>query len=205
MSTVHDATTPRRVRMSFAPALALSGCALVGLVLVRPAHAALEDVRGNLSIGYSKLFIADAPAGNLSGAGGLDYPVTGPLRVGLEVGLHLLGSRAVERGSLLANVDYSLFEVVAFAHWTPHGLGPIGRISVGPALMSARGELSTSGGGAAFSDLAVEEVAPGAALDVTVISRSASPVRVGLEVGGRYAFLDGDDWSIGSVRVTFHY
>ena len=71
--------------------------------------------------------------------------------------------------------------------------------------MSARGELSTSGGGAAFSDLAVEEVAPGAALDVTVISRSASPVRVGLEVGGRVAFLDGENWSLASVRATFHF
>jgi hypothetical protein len=195
-----DASIARRMRACVAIALAVAG-----LALARPVNAALEDVRGNLSIGYSKLFIADAPGGNLSGAGGLDYPVIGPMRVGLEVGLHLLGSRAVERGSLLANVDYSLFEVVAFAHWIPHNLGPVGRISVGPALMSARGELSTSGGGAAFSDLAVEEVAPGAALDVTVISRSASPVRVGLEVGGRIAFLDGEDWSLGSVRVTFHY
>ena len=81
----------------------------------------------------------------------------------------------------------------------------MGRVSFGPAVMSARAELSTSGGGAGFSDLAVERSAAGAALEVTLISRSESPVRVGLEVGGRTAFLPGQDWTLASARLAFHY
>jgi hypothetical protein len=182
---------------------------LVACLLVSVARGAdasgIQNVNGHVSIGYAKLFIANAPGGSLSMAGGLDYPIARDLRAGFGVGLHLLGSRTVPRGSLVANVDYGVFEAVLFAHWIPRHLGPVGRISAGPALISARAELSTSGGGAAFSDLAVEHLAPGVALDVTLISHSTAPVRVGFEVGGRIGFLEREDWTMATTRVAFHY
>jgi hypothetical protein len=180
------------------------------LLTASPAGAAdgstwLDTVGGHLSVGYAKLFIADAPGGSISLGGGVDLPVVPHLRAGVELGYHLLGSRTLERGSLLATVDYSVFEAIAFAHWLPENLGPIGRISVGPALIAAKGELSSSGGGAGFSDVAVSEIAPGAALDVTLMAHSSSPVRVGLELGARTAFLANDTWSLATARVTAHF
>ena len=182
------------------------GLLLLVLMLTRSAGAnGLDAVRGSASVGYAKLFLSDSPGGSLSASGGLDYPLRPGLRAGLAIGFHLLGTRSVQRGSLFANVDYSLFEVDLLAHWIPSRLGPVGRVSFGPAVMSARAELSTSGGGAGLSDLAVERSAAGAALEVTLISRSESPVRVGLEVGGRTAFLPGQDWTLASARLAFHY
>jgi hypothetical protein len=180
--------------------------ALFLIACVSPARASgLRDVRGHLAVGYARLFIGHAPGGSFSVAGGVDHPITRDLRAGIGAGYHLLGSRTVERGSLVATVDYSLFEAVLFAHWSPPGLGPLGRISAGPALISARAELSTSGGGAAFSDLAVEDLAPGVAVDLTLMARSSAPVRVGLEIGGRLAFLDPEEWTMATARLAFHY
>ena len=176
------------------------------LLSARAADAsAVEKFNGHLSVGYAKLLIGAAPAGSFSAAGGVDYSMNRDLRVGLGVGYHLLGSRTVPRGSFVAGVDYSMFEAVLFAHWLPQHLGPVGRISAGPALLSARAELSTSGGSLAFTDLAVEKMAPGAALDVTLISRSSAPVRVGLELGSRVAFMEPENWSLVSARLAFHY
>ena len=165
----------------------------------------LDDLRGSIGVGYSRLFLEHAPGGSLSATAGLSLPIRGAWSAGVGVGFHLLGSRNVLRGSLLAGVDYSLFEAGLFAHWSPEGLGPVGRISLGPEIMSARAELSTSGGGAGFRDLAVEQAAAGVGLDVTMISRRPSPVRLGLELGERYAFLPGDDWSVATARLVFHY
>lgn len=95
--------------------------------------------------------------------------------------------------------------------WSPEGWGPIGLIGVGPALVSARAELSTSGGGLVFTPEAIEEIAPAIALDVTLMSQRPSLVRAGLEIGLRHAFLDRDagraseSWTIGSLRLAIHY
>jgi hypothetical protein len=182
-----------------------------GLALLLAAASAspstastLSEIRGHMGLGYSKLFIADGPAGSLSVGAGLDVPA-GPIRAGVDIGFHLLGGRTVTSGSLIANVDYSAFEADLLAHWTPPWRGPLGRLSVGPALFSARAELSTSGGGLAFSNLAVEETVPGAVVIATLLSRSQSPVRVGLEASFRRAFLNGDDWALGAVRLAFYY
>lgn len=169
------------------------------------AAGGLRDVNGHLSIGYAKLFVDEAPGGSLSVTAGVDHPVARALRAGVGVGYHLLGSRTVERGSLFANVDYSLFEAVLVAQWIPERLGPVGIVSGGLALLSARAELSTSGGGAGFGDLAVEEVAPGLAVDVTLIRRTPAPVRVGLEFGSRVGFLDSETWTLATARLTIHY
>jgi len=192
------------------------------LTLTGPAtlHAGLSDVRGHMTVGYAKLFIEDAPGGSISATGGLDHPLWGDFRVGADVGYHLLGSRNETRGSLFASVDYSVFEAALLLHWNPRGWAPLGRVSVGPALMSLRAELSTAGGGAAFSDLAVEEVVPGAAFDVTLMSTRPMPVRVGLELGTRIGFRSNvgfidtggvvpapvaKTWTLATARVAFHY
>ena len=169
------------------------------------AASRLDAVGGHISVGYAKLFIGHAPGGSISLSGGVELPVASGWRTGVDVGYHLLGSRTVERGSLSATVDYSVLELIAFAHWLPERFGPVGRVSFGPALFSAHAELSTSGGGAAFSDLAVGEVAPGAALEVTLISRRPAPVRIGFEFGAHLGFLADDAWSLGTARVTAHY
>jgi hypothetical protein len=182
------------------------------------ANADIQKVRGEIGFGYAKLFLADAPGGSMSTAAGLSYPVSPNWSVGPSIAFNLLGSRTVERGSLIASVDYSTFEAGLFAHWVPQGLGPIALVSFGPEVMNARAELSTTGGGAAFSDLAVHEVVPAAALDVTVMQHRERPVRIGLELGGRYAFMPagrqlvsgggankGDDWVLLSTRLVFHY
>ena len=185
----------------------IAAAALIGALALPAAAPAslLQALHGSMGIGYAKLFIPDAPGGSISGAAGLDLPVHGNWRAGVGLGIHLLGTRTVTRGSEVASVDYSLFEAGLFAHLIPQRLGPVGRISFGPEIMSARGELSTTGGGAAFQDLAVEEIAPGAGLDVTFISRAPSPVRVGLELGTRVAFLTEQDWTLATVRLVFHY
>jgi len=178
----------------------------IAAVVPEPAAASfLGDLKGHLSVGFAQLFVADAPGGSLSVTGGASYPVTPRFGVGAEIGYHLLGSRNVERGSITASIDYSVFEGVAFLHWIPSRLGPVGIVSVGPGFMSARAELSTTGGGAGFSDLAVEKVAPAAALDVTLIRRSNAPVRVGIELGTRVGFLPSDTWTLATARVAFHY
>jgi len=170
-----------------------------------PAHAGwLEAMAGHISMGYGKLFAEEAPGGSLSIAGGLDVPMSSSVRTGIEIGFDLLGSRTEERGSLIAEVDYSVVEVLALVHWTPSFPGPLGRVSAGPGFFSARGDLSSSGG-AAFSDLAVEEVVPGVAVALTLIQRRPAPVRVGFEAGTRVMWLEDETWTVASGRLVFHY
>ena len=190
---------------SFSGRLAVLAASIAGLLPAPASASFVSEANGYLAVGFAQLFVADAPGGSLSVTGGAAYPITRRLGVGAEIGYHLLGSRNVERGSLVAGVDYSVCEAVAFLHWIPERLGPVGIVSVGPGLMSARAELSTSGGGAGFSDLAVEKLAPAAALDVTLIQRSNAPVRVGIELGTRVGFLPSDTWTLATARVAFHY
>ncbi|MBI5709563.1 MAG: hypothetical protein HZC42_04550 [Candidatus Eisenbacteria bacterium] len=188
-----------------------SGAVVAALLALAPAAAGaagrLESVGGHLAVGYAKLFTAEAPGGSLSLAGGLDYPLSATLRAGVDIGYHLLGSRIVERGSLFASVDYSLFETEALVHWQPRSLGPVARLSAGPALLAANGTLSTAGGGAGFSDLAVDELAGGFALGATLMSRRPTPVRLGLDLGARVAFLSRrhETWTLAIARVAVHY
>src|SRR4029453_76209 len=138
----------------------------------------LADVRGHLAFGYGKLFADEAPGGSLSIAGGVAIPVASSLQAGIELGFDLLGTRTEEEGSLNAELDYSVVEALALLHWTPPFPGPVGLISVGPGFFSARADLSSSGG-AAFSDLAVEEAVLGVAIGATLMSRRPAPVRLG--------------------------
>ena len=193
---------------------ALFTAVALGVALGAPAvaGAGVADVRGSIGVGYTKLFSNISPAGSMSVAAGLRYPLSPGFSVGPAITFHLLGSRVVERGSLLASIDYTAFEAALLAHWKPQGWGPIALISAGPEVVSARGELSTTGGGAAFSDLAVQETAMGVALSATLMQSREAPVRVGLEVAGRYAFfakgrysISPEDWKLLSARLCFHY
>lgn len=167
--------------------------------------ASLEPFRGHVGLGFAKLFVSDAPGGSLSVEGGLDYPIASRLRLGASLAYHLLGSRTVERGSLVASLDYSSFTTALQLHWEPGNLGPVTRVSAGPALFNGHVELSTSGGGALFADLARGETALGAALDATVMARREAPVRVGLELGTRIGFFSDETWTLGTARLVFHY
>ena len=179
---------------------------LLVAALTPPARAmSIAPFRGHVGIGYAKLFATDAPGGSLSAAAGIDHPLYRGTRLGLDFGYHLLGSRNVEEGSLAAGLDYSAFTTALLVHWVPANLGPVGRLSAGPALVNAHVDLSTSGGGAAFAKYAVDETAPGLALAATFITKRETPVRTGLEVGATVGFLEDETWTLASLRLVFHY
>ena len=181
-------------------AWALVAWALAGAP--RADAGVLSRMEGHLGLGYARLFVADSPGGSLSATAGLDLPIARELRVGPAIGYHFLGSRTVEGDFNSATVEYTAFEVALLAHWQPVRLGPLARVSVGPALVHGRGELSVSSGGAEFQDHAFDETAPGAALDLTLLRRSPSPVRAGLEVGTRLGFLERETWTIVGARLV---
>jgi hypothetical protein len=190
------------------------GAAVAVILLAVPApgrSATLERLGGHVSVGYGQLMLAHAPGGSISFTGGLDLPVRPTARVGIDIGYDLMGTKSVDRGSLNATVSYSAFEAVAFAHWLPRNLGPVGRVSAGPMLMAAHADISAAAGGAGFSDLAVSETAPGFAGEITLSSHSnpplghAPPVRLGLQLGGRAGYLRHQTWTVLSARFSVHY
>lgn len=189
-------------RLAFAGVLLAAG--LAGLA--REARALdLSEMEGHVSIGYAKLFADQAPGGSVSFAGGLDVPLAGDWRAGFGVGVSLLGTRNQIRGSLSATIDYSTFEALAYGHWRAPNLGPIERLSLGAGLMTARAEISSAGGGAAFLDLARDEIAPAIAIEATLMPRGPSPVRAGLELGTRIGFVEAGTWAVASARLAIYY
>lgn len=196
-----SASTSRPRALGFAPVL------LAAFVVLTPASPALagrlESFRGHFGLGYAKLLNPDSPAGSLSASAGVDYPVRPALRAGVDVGFFLLGSRVVDSGSLSAGVDYSAFEVMALAHWTPPG-GPIALISAGPGLLHASASLSSSAP-AAFGGVAVGETALGAGVGLSVLPRRDSLVKAGAEIGVRTAWLERRTWTIAFARGVVHY
>lgn len=190
---------PRRWFMPLILVAALAGAAA-------PAHAMrLAGWKGHLALGYAKVFSDTlAPGGSFSVAGGVDYPVGPRWRIGPVLGFHLLGSTIVERGSFAANLDYSALEGALMLTWLPPA-GPIARVSAGPGIASARAELSTAGGGASFLDLAVGEIQPSFALEVTAMPRGERVVAPGLELGLRVVPLDRQTWTLFTARLAIHY
>ena len=178
----------------------------LGLSAAGRAHADswVAPFRGHLGVGWTKLFTPDAPAGSLSFGTGIDYPVRPTVRLGIDVGYDLLGSRIVEQGSLVADLNYSAIELFALAHWQPSWAGPIGRISAGPGVVAARVTQSSSGA-ASFESFTVDEVAGALAGSVTLMSRHPAPVRVGLEIDGRYAWLSDTHWPLFGLKLVVHY
>src|SRR4249919_1940068 len=87
-----------------------------------PARAGLhlEPWRGHVSIGYGYLFSDTlSPGGSISVAGGVDYPMGTKFRIGPTLGIALLGSSEVTRGSITAGLDYTLLDVALQLHWLP--------------------------------------------------------------------------------------
>ena len=174
---------------------------------VRPAAAAmrLEPWRGHVAVGYGHLFSDEfSPGGSISVAGGVDYPVSPKLRLGPVLGIAILGTHDVTRGSITAGLDYSLLECALQLHWAPAS-GPLSRVSVGPGFAVARTSLQVGGGGAGFLDLAVDEVRPELALDVSALPRRQKIVAVGLEAGLRFIPVERTNWVLGTVRLAIHY
>ena len=165
----------------------------------------LEPWRGHLSIGYAHLISDEfSPGGSISVAGGLDYPVGPNLRLGPVLGIALLGSHEVTRGSVTAGLEYTLLEGALQLHWLPQS-GPITRVSFGPGVAAARSSLQVGGGGANFLDLAVDEVQPELALDVSALPRRQTIVAVGLEAGVRVIPVERVTWTLATLRFTIHY
>lgn len=193
------------------PAARRAAAAALGLALALASAApaaAFEwgSVRGHAGFGYAARVDSVSPGGSLSVSGGLDVPVAPSWRAGFSIGYHLLGGETVELGSLAANVEYSAFEAMLLAHWMPERLGPLGRVSFGPGLMHGSAEISaTGGGGAAFRSLARSDAGPALGVDATLMPRRDAPVRVGLELSLRRAFLDREDWTVAAGRLVFHY
>jgi hypothetical protein len=184
--------------------MALALLTLLAVPASVSAAARFSEVGGHLSIGYAKLSTADASGGSISMGAGLDYPLAPTLRAGLDLGYDLLGSQTVQRYGYSAAVDYSALEVTAFLHWLPQQ-GPVRRVSLGPALVNGQRVLSVTGGSAGFADLAGPFTAGAVAAQITLMKAKPAPVKLGLEFGGRLAFLAGKDWTLLSVRATVHY
>jgi hypothetical protein len=191
----------RATRVAAVLAVALAWAAS----LSTPASAAMADWKGHLAIGYGKLVNGDAPGGGFSVGAGIDVPVGENLRVGPVIGYHLLGTRTVDRGSLTAGIDYSVFEATLDAHFPLEHVGPLRRVSVGAGVMSASANVSSISAGLAFEDLEVSGVHPGASLDLSLLPAGPRPVAVGLELGTRVIFLSSDTWTLATARMVLHF
>jgi hypothetical protein len=71
-----------------------------------------------------------------------------------------------------------LLDAALQPHWLP-GSGRITRVSLGPGPAAARAQLQVGAGGAGFLDLAVDEVRPEMALDLSALPRRQRIVAVG--------------------------
>lgn len=177
------------------------------LLLAVPARAGLHLApwRGHVSIGYGYLFSDSlSPGGSISVSGGVDYPLGEHWRLGPELGIALLGSTDVTRGSITAGLDYSMLDMALQLHWLPTS-GPISRVSLGPGIASARSALQVGAGGAGFLDLAVDELRPEVAFDVSAIPRRMKIVAVGLEAGVRFVPVERVNWTVTTLKLTIHY
>lgn len=168
------------------------------------AHAAsLADLRGHLGLGYAKLMNEGSPAGSLGIGAGVEMAVLSDLDLGVELGFDLLGGNTVERGSVSADLDYSLIEGLLLLHWAP-ARGPFNRVSLGPGIFHARAALNT-GAPAMFQDLPVDETAPGMGVGVEFGPKGKHLVKAGVELAARTAWLESKTWTVGLARLTVHY
>ena len=124
---------------SVRPAL-IALIALFGALAAEPAAAALSwsDLHGHMGLGYAKLLNSGSPAGSLAIGAGAELPLRSNLSAGVDLGFSLLGSQTFERGSLNADLDYSMFEALLLLHYAPER-GPIARISFGPGVHDGDG------------------------------------------------------------------
>jgi hypothetical protein len=192
--------------MRYAKAMVMAAAMLgLGAGFAGAAPMRLDGWRGHVGIGFASVVSdANAPGGSLSVAAGVDYAIGSPWRLGPTVSFDILGSSNVERGSIRAGLDYSLFEAALLATWTP-AHGPFARVSFGPGVASPRVELSIAGGGAGFSDLTLGEVKGEMALDATLMSRHSPVVAAGVELGTRWIPTSQGSWTLLTGRLVIHY
>ena len=165
----------------------------------------LAEWRGHISLGYGHLFSdSTSPGGSISVGGGVDYPLQPTLRLGPTLSMTLFGSYDAESGSFAATVDHSMLDVALQLHWLPAS-GPITRVSLGPGVAAAHGDLQVGAGGASFLPLAVDEVRPEIALDLSALPRRMKVVAVGFETGLRWVPVERVDWWVVTARLTIHY
>ena len=196
---------PRGGRVIRRALVALAALALAAAPGAAHAALRLDAWHGHVSFGFARVYSDSlAPGGSLSVAGGVDYPLSPRLRLGPTVAFSLLGSSQATRGGVQAGFDYSLFDAALQLHWLP-ARGPVTRVSVGPGLAGARAALQVAGGGAAFVDLAVSELEPEFALDLTSMPRRMQVVGVGAEVGMRVVPVTQHVWTLLTARLTIHY
>lgn len=172
-----------------------------------PASAGmrLDAWKGRLSVGYARVFSDTlAPAGSISAAIGLEYPLSSRWRLGPTAAFNLLGSSVVSRGSVTAGLDYSMFDAALLATYLP-ARGPFARLSIGPGIASARAELAVAGGGALFRDLPVGEVRPELAAEATLMSRRPAILAVGAELGLRVVPVEQGTWTLMTARLAVHF
>ena len=177
---------------------------------VAPATAGLKfsDVHGHMTLGFSHLFVSDTtstPGGSVSFGAGADIPIRPRLRTGIDMGYHLLGSQTLTQGSLSSGIDYSLFEAIAFLHWSPLDHGPDLIVSIGPGLFHTKAELNSSSVGLAFTPYAVNETKVVGALFVTAVRRKPTPVRPGIMLGVRVIPLESVTWTVASAGIALRY
>jgi len=193
---------------------ALLGCLLAGVlatsIAVGPATAGLQfsDIHGHMTLGFSHLFVSDTtstPGGSVSFGAGADIPIRPGLRTGIDMGYHLLGSQTLTQGSLSSGIDYSLFEAIAFLHWSPLDHGPDLVVSIGPGLFHTKAELNSSSVGLAFTPYAVNDTKVGGALFVSLLRRKPTPVRPGIMLGVRVIPLESVTWTVASAGIALSY
>ena len=168
-----------------------------------PGLAALLDMRGHLGFGYAKLMNQGAPGGSLGIGAGVEMSVLSDLDLGAELGFDLLGGNTHERGSVSADLDYSLIEGLLLLHWMP-ARGPFNRVSLGPGIFHARAGLTT-GAPALFQDLPVDETAPGMGGGLEFGPKGKKIVKAGLEVAARAVWMEHETWTVGLARLVVHY
>ena len=165
----------------------------------------LDRWKGHLAFGYAKVFSDTlAPAGSLSVAAGIAYPVRERWLVGPTMSFNLLGSSSTKRGSVTAGLDYSMVDVALMATYLPTRTW-CSRVSFGPGIASAHADLAVAAGGAAFRDLAVFQASPEFALDAALMPRRMKIVAIGAELGARILPTDQGVWSIVTARLAIHF
>ena len=183
-------------------ALSLALTTLAGPVLAGPR---LDEWKGHLSVGYTMLAAdSHAPGGSMSFGGGVEYPITSRWRLGPSLAFHLLGSSQVQKGSVIAGLDYSLFESALMMTLVPER-GPFTRLSFGPGVALPKVDLSVAGGGAAFGDYTVHEVRPEFAANATLSPRRLKVVAVGLDLGARFITRSTSSWTTFTTSFTILY
>lgn len=176
-------------------------------LLAPQAQAALklDHWKGHVAFGYAKVFSDTlAPAGSLSVAAGIAYPVRERWLVGPTMSFNLLGSSSAKRGSVTAGLDYSMVDVALMATYLPARTW-CSRVSFGPGIASAHADLAVAAGGAAFRDLAVFQASPEFAIDAALMPRRMKVVAIGAELGARILPTDQGAWSILTARLAIHF